>query len=314
MRWATPLLAVLVLAGCAALRPGGGPQRLGAEAAGRLREASVLLFKDGRPHCTGAIAGRADLVVTAAHCLAGREGQIWKLRLADGTETVGRVMDLDAGSDVAVLAMPVRANLSPLPIADSDVADKGTPLLFLGRPLAGRKIQSARVRRRGQCPDLQAVPDALFASIDGDPGDSGAPIVSEEGIVGLIHGGTRCHIAIPSAHLGPALWRAMARLGTPLPEPPIPHVHPTPAPSEDPAVHAAMDALALGDLDRARRLVREPASTNPPDASALRLAAAIALAQGRRAEARWWLEHYLRAFPDAPDADLAWTVLLGLRP
>jgi hypothetical protein len=49
---------------------------------------------------------------------------------------------------------------------------------------------------------LPALGSALFTTIDGVPGDSGAPIVdSAARVVGLVHGGAQCHIATPSETL-----------------------------------------------------------------------------------------------------------------
>jgi hypothetical protein len=46
---------------------------------------------------------------------------------------------------------------------------------------------------------LPALGGALFTTIDGVPGDSGAPIVDAGArVVGLVHGGAQCHIATPS--------------------------------------------------------------------------------------------------------------------
>ncbi len=53
--------------------------------------------------------------------------------------------------------------------------------------------------RTGRCPSLPALGGALFTTIDGIPGDSGAAIVDGAiRVVGLVHGGAQCHIATPS--------------------------------------------------------------------------------------------------------------------
>src|SRR6185369_860933 len=71
-------------------------------------------------------------------------------------------------------------------------------LYFEGNPKRAR-FQSARLDRIGVCPSLPNLPNALFTSIEGVPGDSGAPLVdSAARVVGLVHGGVNCHIATPA--------------------------------------------------------------------------------------------------------------------
>ena len=71
-------------------------------------------------------------------------------------------------------------------------------LYFEGNPSRPR-FQSARLDKIGRCPSLPDLPNALFTSIAGVPGDSGAPLVDVVAeVVGLVHGGARCHIATPA--------------------------------------------------------------------------------------------------------------------
>src|SRR5262249_7276229 len=59
--------------------------------------------------------------------------------------------------------------------------------------------QDARIDRRGRCESLPRLPDALFTSLRGEPGDSGSPLVDGAArIIGLVHGGARCQIATPA--------------------------------------------------------------------------------------------------------------------
>src|SRR5207245_9920059 len=74
----------------------------------------------------------------------------------------------------------------------------GTVLYFEGNPERPR-FQSARLDRVGRCPSLPDLPNALFTSIDGRPGDSGAPLVAgAAATVGLVQGGARRHLANPA--------------------------------------------------------------------------------------------------------------------
>src|SRR5207237_2370176 len=87
----------------------------------------------------------------------------------------------------------------------------GTVLCFEGNPSRPR-FQSARLDKSGRCPSLPDLPNALFTSIAGVPGDSGAPlgaVVAE--VVGLVHGGARCHIATPADTLVRLVDRVLER-------------------------------------------------------------------------------------------------------
>ena len=117
----------------------------------------------------------------------------------DAERTAWVVATNDA-SDQAVLFLEEPADVEPLLIVRRRQIP-GTVLYFEGHPDQPR-FQSARLDRIGRCPSLPALPDALFTSIDGRPGDSGAPLVDGAGrIVGLVHGGARCHIATPAGTL-----------------------------------------------------------------------------------------------------------------
>jgi hypothetical protein len=98
----------------------------------------------------------------------------------------------------------------------------GTVLYFHGNPDRPR-WQAARLDRVGACPSLPYLPNALFTSINGTPGDSGAPLVDLLGrIVGLVHGGARCRIATPGDRLVRLIDRVLERqhVRTPLNAPP----------------------------------------------------------------------------------------------
>jgi S1-C subfamily serine protease len=309
------LALTFLLGGCAAHRAGGGapPPTLPQTASGiaeRIVEASVTVAAaDGRPRCGGAVAVRSDLVVTAAHCLRELAPGDAVVVGLDGEDRPARLAAMDRETDVAVLLLDEPSEVRPLPLADSDLARPGEPVLFLGRPDFGRDVQEAEVERRAPCPDLAAVSDAVFATHRGVPGDSGAPLVGKGGIVALIHGGARCHIAIPSNALGPVVWQALAREGEVLPAAVLGHrIRPRMGPhaGEDPVVAEGLDALASGDLKAARE-----AAARAGDAGS-RLTLALSLANGASSRTRESLHRYLERAPDAVDAPLVWALLAAL--
>lgn len=156
-----------------------------------LREASVVVETTG---CSGVLAEDPQIIVTARHCV---KGQTLRVRLSSGAGRTAWVVATNDASDQAVLFLEEPADAEPLPIVRRRQIP-GTVLYFEGNPDRPR-FQSARLDRIGRCPSLPDLPDALFTSIDGSPGDSGAPLVdAAKRIVGLVHGGARCHIATPA--------------------------------------------------------------------------------------------------------------------
>jgi S1-C subfamily serine protease len=169
-----------------------------------LQVASVVVETTG---CSGVVAESPQIIVTAKHCL---NGQALRVRLSTGSERTAWVVAVNDASDQAVLFLEEPADVEPLPIVRRRQIP-GTVLYFEGNP-ARPRFQSARLDRIGRCPSLPDLPDALFTSIDGTPGDSGAPLVDGGGeIVGLVHGGVRCHIATPAGPLARLVDHVLGR-------------------------------------------------------------------------------------------------------
>jgi len=159
-----------------------------------LHAARVIVEPTG---CAGAITENPQIVVTAKHCL---KGSTLKVRLSTGAVRTAWLVATNDASDQAVLFLEEPADVTPLALVRRPQI-AGTVLYFEGNP-ARPRFQSARLDRVGRCPSLPDLPDALFTSIAGVPGDSGAPLVDAGArVVGLVHGGARCHIATPSGTL-----------------------------------------------------------------------------------------------------------------
>jgi S1-C subfamily serine protease len=161
-----------------------------------LAATSVVVEPSG---CAGVLAESTQVVLTARHCVPG-EGRAVRVRFTTGWLRRAWVVARDERADQAALLLEDPVPIEPLPIVRRPQIP-GTVLYFTGNP--GRpRFQRARLERIGRCPSLPGLPDALFTTIDGVPGDSGAPAVDLAGrIVGLVHGGTRCHILTPAASL-----------------------------------------------------------------------------------------------------------------
>lgn len=156
-----------------------------------IRAATVAIE---RPGCTGVVSESPQLVLTAKHCV---DGVSLRIRLSTGDVRAAWVVATNAASDQAVLFLEEPAGVAPLDLARRPQIP-GTVLYFSGHPDRPR-FQSARLDKIGRCPSLPDLPNALFTTIDGMPGDSGAPVVDAAArVVGLVHGGARCQIATPA--------------------------------------------------------------------------------------------------------------------
>ncbi|MGM0575517.1 MAG: S1 family peptidase [Myxococcota bacterium] len=133
--------------------------------------------------------------LTAAHCVEGR--RTTRVTFRDGHSTVARVVDRSEARDLALLRLVEHASATPLALAREHPA-KGQRLLFVGRVDRRRPPGLVRVHGLGRCRSLPRVPRAVFTDLDVEPGASGAPLVDRRlRVVGLVHGGARCHIATP---------------------------------------------------------------------------------------------------------------------
>ncbi len=189
-RWGSAVAALVLVAALGtparAARPPAVEQALLA--------ASVLVGSG----CSGVLVDGPDLVLTAEHCITGSATHA--LRFSDGSTRTGWVAGVDHEADQALLLLEEPVAVKPLALIPKPPI-AGTVLYFAGNPHHPR-FQEAKLERTGRCPSLPALGDALFTTIDGIPGDSGAAIVDAGArVVGLVHGGAQCHIATPSATL-----------------------------------------------------------------------------------------------------------------
>lgn len=166
--------------------------------------ATVLVLPS---RCTGAVVDQPWLVATARHCLD--DGVRLRVR-AGGVERDAELVDEDVEADQVVLALASPLSVAPLGLVRR-LPIVGTVLYFHGNP-ASPRWQAARLDRVAPCPSLPGLARALHTSIDGRPGDSGAPLVDLAGdVVGLVHGGARCRIATPGDRLARLVDRVLRR-------------------------------------------------------------------------------------------------------
>jgi hypothetical protein len=179
-----------------------------------LAAATVLVLPS---HCTGALVETHWLVATAKHCID--DGDRLRVRVG-AVERDAELVDEDAAADQVLLALASDVPVEPLAVVRR-IPIVGTVLYFHGNPERPR-WQAARLDRIAPCESLPALPRALHTSIDGRPGDSGAPLVDLVGeVVGLVHGGAKCRIATPGDHLARLVDRVLQRQRAVAPRTPL---------------------------------------------------------------------------------------------
>jgi S1-C subfamily serine protease len=157
--------------------------------------------------CAGVLVESPDLVVTAAHCVPGLANGV-KVAFSDGVARRATVLVADHARDLAVLRLAHPVEAKPLRLA-TELPAEGDRLVFVGRVDEPPRVQTVRVVALDRCDSLPRVDSAIFTSLDAHKGDSGAPLVDAGlRVVGLVHGGARCHIAAPTASLGLDFARA----------------------------------------------------------------------------------------------------------
>ncbi|MDC0709883.1 serine protease [Stigmatella sp. ncwal1] len=195
-----PLLGLPALLGWATMTACGGmePDFLEPEA---LQDATVTLIPG---HCAGVIVEDGLHLLTAAHCVDPMAQRI-EVALRDGTRMGAQALRVDPGQDLALYQLDSAAPVTPLPLSP-EMPTPGERLLFAGRNDRPGGIQAVWLEKLGRCPSLPDVPQALFTTLRGEKGDSGAPVVdSRMHVVGLVHGGAACSIAAPTARFAPVV-------------------------------------------------------------------------------------------------------------
>ncbi|HLL52114.1 MAG TPA: serine protease [Myxococcaceae bacterium] len=165
-----------------------------------LSAATVTLLPE---RCQGVVVQDERHVLTASHCLEAHERAV-RVRLHDGRVLSAQVAHVDRPRDIAVLQLTEPSGVKPLQVAP-ELPFPGSSLRFISQRHLPGVMQEVVLERLGRCPSLPGT-TALFTSLRGRPGDSGAPVVDLDlQVVGLVHGGAACRIATPIAGLGSLL-------------------------------------------------------------------------------------------------------------
>ncbi len=134
---------------------------------------------------SGVVVDAEGIVLTNHHVVAGAESIM--VKLADGREVPGELIDSSAESDIAVIQIEAD-NLVPAPLGDSDECAVGEFVLAIGNPLGFEAtVTSGIISARGRS-GLRILKYEDFIQTDAplNPGNSGGPLVNLRGeVIGI---------------------------------------------------------------------------------------------------------------------------------
>ncbi len=145
---------------------------------------SVVRIEADEGQGSGVVVREDGMVLTAYHVVQGA-AEI-TVEFSDGSKESAEVLGRDIGRDLAIVNIP-RTGLAPVPFADPDSLQIGQTLVKLGYGVSlqggvgvTRGIISAFLEPTRTDPALVQTDSAV------NPGDSGAPLITEDGRIGAI--------------------------------------------------------------------------------------------------------------------------------
>ena len=143
---------------------------------------------------SGFVVSRNGEIATNAHVVTTGEGdEIERARqvyveFADGNQVEAKIVGHDPNADIALLKVdPKGLTLRPLPLAESDAVQVGTPVAAIGSPFGEKQslsvgVVSAIDRAIGSLTEFQ-IAGAIQTDAAINPGNSGGPLVDGSGRV-----------------------------------------------------------------------------------------------------------------------------------
>lgn len=137
---------------------------------------------------TGFVIDPRGYILTCAHVFEKEnEASIW----IQGKRYMADVVETDKENDFALLKLRHKNNLSstPLPIADSTSYKMGEPVYTIGFPLSDILGNAPRLNKGfvSSTVGLKDNPDQIQISVEIQPGNSGSPLLDDNGmVVGII--------------------------------------------------------------------------------------------------------------------------------
>lgn len=165
----------------------------------------------------GAIWRSDGLIITNAHVILGRRGQVsnaLSVTLRNGRDYAARLVAYDPQRDLAALRIDA-ADLAPVEIGDSRNLRSGDFVLALGFPwgIKGGATSGIVIGSGSQLPELgDNQREWIAASLHLRPGHSGGPMVDSRGrVIGIntLMNGPEVGVAIP-VHVAEEFLKAVA--------------------------------------------------------------------------------------------------------
>ncbi len=134
---------------------------------------------------SGFIIDREGYIVTNNHVIEDAD-QI-KVRLADGKEFDAKVVGRDPNTDLALIRIEAVADLTPLPLGDSDKLPIGSWVVAIGSPFGlEQTVTAGIVSAKGRIIGSGPYDDFIQTDASINPGNSGGPLLNLNGeVVGI---------------------------------------------------------------------------------------------------------------------------------
>lgn len=134
---------------------------------------------------TGFIIEKDGHIVTNAHVVDGAETV--KVTFSDGTTADAKVIGEDKATDIALIKVDTKKDLTTVGFGDSDKAEVGEPVVAIGNPFGlGTSVSTGIVSALGR--DLQSGPFDNYIQTDAsiNKGNSGGPLFDDNGeVIGM---------------------------------------------------------------------------------------------------------------------------------
>jgi len=139
---------------------------------------------------SGFVLDRKGEIITNAHVVDGADEV--QVRFDEDADPIdARLVGADPSTDVALLRVdPGDADLTPIPLGDSDKVGVGEPTIAIGNPFGFQRsvttgIVSA-VEREIEAPNGFSIPEVIQTDAAINPGNSGGPLMNGRGrVIGI---------------------------------------------------------------------------------------------------------------------------------
>jgi putative serine protease PepD len=137
----------------------------------------------------GVVYNKQGYILTDEHVVANASSI--KVTFSNGKQVPAKLVGTDPSSDIGVIKVDLPASqLNPLPLANSDAAQVGDPVVAIGSPFSLPETVTAgivsQVDRSITAPNNYTIPGAIQTDAAINPGNSGGPLLNASAqVIGL---------------------------------------------------------------------------------------------------------------------------------